>query len=201
MIWGLYYEGIPVWIYQNGALNVDSNLWSFHQINSSNIERPEMASSMELQYILNPRTPVQVITPAASPLQNTPTPPSPPLASTSKRIIALLTRDQRLQIRTLRPIKWTRKDIVEYLEAQEIDCTERQVQLAKKIRPYSQNHCCDSKVLLNTSARRRNVVIIIEDSKRARRMSYIEISEKLQLFVSERREAMRKGEIFKIDQT
>ena len=154
---------------------------------------------MNIQYILNPRPPVQTILPAAPSLQNTPTSTFVvPLPSTPKRNTALLTRDQRLQVRTLRAIKWTRRDIVKHLKTQEIDCTERQIQYAKKIRSISQKRHCDSNALLDTSARRR-IVTFIESSKRTRRMLYIEINEKLQLFVSKRtiREAMRKEEIFR----
>ena len=157
---------------------------------------------MNLQYILNPRSPVQATLPIVAPLQNTPTPtppsPSPPEPSTPKRNTALLTRDQRIQVRTLRVIKWTRKNIVKHLKSQGIDCTEKQVQYAEEIRSTPQKHRCDFKVLLDTFARRR-IVIFIESSKRTRRMPYIEVDEELQLYVSDKimRETMRKEGIFR----
>ena len=172
------------------------------EFSSNQLFRQQTTGDMNLQYILNPRSPVQATLPIVAPLQNTPTPtppsPSPPEPSTPKRNTALLTRDQRIQVRTLRAIKWTRKDIVKHLKSQGIDCTEKQIQYAEKIRSTSQKHRCDLKILLDTSARRR-IVIFIESSKRTRRMSYIEVSEELQLYVSDKimREIMRKENIFR----
>jgi len=56
------------------------------------------------------------------------------------------------------------------------------VQYAKITRITSQKHRCKSKDIINTLKRQRVVKFVIE-SKRERRMLYIEVSAKLDLFV------------------
>ena len=56
------------------------------------------------------------------------------------------------------------------------------MQYAKITRITSQKHRCKSKDIINTSKRQRVVKFVIE-SKRERRMPYIQVSVELDLFV------------------
>ena len=109
----------------------------------------------------------------------------------------LLTRNQRLQIQILRTLNWNHDKIVAYFRSLNINCITYQVQYATINRIISQKQRCESKVLLNIFTKRRIIDFIIS-SKRTRRMSFIQISEKFHLFVFEfvMRKVMQKEKIF-----
>lgn len=118
--------------------------------------------------------------------------------SLQRHNIALLTRDQRLQIQTLRTLNWNYDKIAKHLRSLNINCTTYQVQYAANHRVTPQKRRCESKALLNISTRRRVADFIIS-SRRTRRMPFIQVSEELHLFVSEfvMRRIMQKEGIFR----
>ena len=139
---------------------------------------------MEIALLLNPSpdTPSRPVTP-------------PP----QRHYTAPLTRDQRLQVQTLRTLQWSYGRIAAHLRASlSVNCTEYQVQYAASHRITPQKRRCGPKALLNTPTRRR-VTDFITSSRRTRRMPFIQVSEELHLFVSESvmRRAMQKEEIFR----
>ena len=149
---------------------------------------------MDIQSLLNPRPPLTILDPNISTVSPHITPT--PLPSTSKRkYTALLTRDQRLRVQTLRDIGWSVRDITRYLNQKDINCTERQVQYAETNRPTPQKHRCGDKAFLNTSVRQR-IVDFVTSSKRTRRMPLIQVGEEMKLYVSEsiiRRALQKEG--------
>ena len=126
-------------------------------------------------------------------------PAIPPVSATPQRQrTALLTRDQRLQIQTLRTLNWTYEAIAKHLHSLGVSCTPFQVQYATKHRVTPQKRRCGLKALLDTPTRRR-IADFITSSRRTRRMPFIQVSEELHLFVSESvmRRAMQKEGIFR----
>ena len=149
---------------------------------------------MDIQSLLNPRPPLTILDPNIPTVSPHITPT--PLPSTPKRkYTALLTRDQRLHVQTLRGIGWSARDITRYLNQKDINCTERQVQYAETNRPTPQKHRCGGKAFLNTPVRQR-IVDFVTFSKRTRRMPLIQIDEEMKLYVSEstiRRALQKEG--------
>ena len=139
---------------------------------------------MDIQSLLNPRPPLTILDPnipTVSPhITSVPTPPCTP----KKRRTPLLTRDQRLQVQTLRDIGWSPGKITRHLRTLNVFCTERQVQYAEKHRLTPQKQRCGSKALFDTPARQR-LVDFVTSSRRTRRMPYIEVNEEMGLSVSE----------------
>ena len=126
-------------------------------------------------------------------------PAIPPVPATPQRQrTGLLTRDQRLQIHTLRALDWSYDNIAAHLRSLGINCTTYQVQYAAINRVTPQKQRCGLKALLNTPTRRR-IADFITSSRRTRRMPFIQVSEELHLFVSESvmRRAMQKEGIFR----
>ena len=142
---------------------------------------------MDIQSLLNPSPPLTDVRLSS---------PSPP--STPKRRTPLLTRDQRIQVQTLRGAGWSRGDIVCHFRSLGVLCTERQVQWAEAHRSTPQKHRCGVRSILDTPTRHRIIEFIIS-SQRTRRMSYIQLSEEMSLFVSEAiiRRALRKEGYFR----
>ena len=117
---------------------------------------------MEIALLLNPSSDTSVsFRPVTPPLQRHNTAP--------------LTRDQRLQIQTLRTLNWSYDKIAKHLRSLGINCTTDQVQYASKHRVTPQKHRCGPKALLNTPARRR-VTDFITSSRRTRKMPFIQVS-------------------------
>ena len=121
-----------------------------------------MKSSMDIQSLLNPGP---SLTQARS---------SPPSTPKSKRHTPMLTRDQRIQIQTLRGIGWSYRDIARHLIASGVLCTERQVQWAETHRLTPQKNRSGSKAVLDTPTRLR-IVEFVTSSQRARRISYVQL--------------------------
>ena len=138
---------------------------------------------MDIQFLLNPRPSLTILDsniPTVSPYI-TPM----PLSNTPKRKnTALLTRDQRLQVQTLRDIGWSVRDITRHLNQKSIICTERQVQYAETNRSTPQKQRYNIKAVLNTLIRQR-IVDFVTSSKRTRRMPFIEVNYEMKLYVSE----------------
>ena len=107
------------------------------------------------------------------------TPPLPP--STPKRqYAATLTRDQRIQIHTLKhTASWTPRRISSYL-----NITIPQIYYALHHRLTPQKHRRGRKSILNTP-HRAEIIRFMTSSKRIRRLRYIEVIDELGLNISE----------------
>lgn len=109
-----------------------------------------------------------------------PVPAAEPVPSASKR--KQLSRDQRLQIHTLRRAGHTVEFIVEFFKPEKV--TYRQVYYACTQPIESQKHRCGAKPKLDESTRHR-IKELITQSAGGRPMTYREVAKELQLDVSE----------------
>ena len=120
------------------------------------------------------------------------------ISSSQRHYIVSLTRDQRLQVHTLRIFNWNYHNITAYFRSLNINCNTHQMQYATINRIIFQKQRCEFKILLNIFTRRRMIDFII-NSKRTRKMSFIQINEKFHLFVFEfvMRKVMQKKKLFR----
>ncbi|KAL8942062.1 MAG: hypothetical protein Q9216_001874 [Gyalolechia sp. 2 TL-2023] len=120
-------------------------------------------------------------TPTAGPLLRVEPPPATePTPNASKR--KQLSRDQRLQIHTLRKAGHTVEFIVDFFKPDKV--TYRQVYYACTQPIESQKHRCGAKPKLDETTRHR-IKELINQSAGARPMTYREVAKELQLDVSE----------------
>lgn len=128
---------------------------------------------MDITSLLNPRptTPLPLL--RLEPLFATSL--ALPESLKAKRTKSELTRDQRIQVKTLRGIGWTYEEISKHLTSLEVKCSIRQAWYTEKYRNTSQKTRCGPKSLLDTPKRKRIIDFIIS-SRKNRRMPLIKVS-------------------------
>ena len=96
-------------------------------------------------------------------------------SSSQRHYIVSLIRNQRLQIYTLRTFNWNYNSIIAHFCSLNINCNTHQMQYAIINRIIFQKQRYEFKILLNIFTKQR-VINFITNSKRTRKMSFIQIN-------------------------